>query len=96
MDVRKEIHWNSNRHAASRQTYYYPVIEFSAQDKTIRAKAAFKAFRPETFAKGRQLNILYNPKNPYDFKLGKNSLWEGVAEMIFMFMLGAVFMYIAR
>ncbi len=79
-----------------RKTYFYPVIEFAAADKTIRVKTNFKAFYPDTFSKGKLLSIQYNPQNPYDMKLRGKSLWEGVIGMGFMFLLGAVIIYISR
>ena len=94
VDVIKDEHWRYRKNRSGYVTYFYPVLEFAAGDKTWRVKTVLKATRPETFQKGERLNILYNPQNPADLKRPENTLWEGVAGMAFMFILGAVFAYI--
>lgn len=96
VDITKETLLRHGTHAPrGRVTYYYPTIEFSTPDKTILVKTRIKGYRSETFQKGKQLNIRYNPQNPSDLKLRENSLWEGVIGMGIMFLLGAVFFYIS-
>ncbi len=95
LDVTKEIHWRYRSHGSRRQTYYYPFIEFSTPEKTIRVKAIAKALRPEVFIKGEQLTIQYNPDNPYDLKLQGNSLLEAAIGMGIMFLLGGMLIYIS-
>ena len=94
LEVREEVHWNNRSNGSSRKTYYYPVIEFSTPEKTIRAKTNIKGYNPDTFIPGGQIDIQYNPKNPYDLKRKGNKLWEGVVGMVFMFLLGTVFFFI--
>ena len=94
MAVKEEVqlHRSGRMHY---QTYYYPIIEFTAQDRLIRAEPRLKAYTPDFYQPGKQLKILYNPKNPYDLMLeGKNSLQDGIGGMLIMFVLGAIFVYI--
>ena len=94
VDVTEEVHSSYNRHRAERRTYYYPTIEFSTPEKTVRVRINYRAFHPDTYIKGEKLNTLYNPQNPYDLKLKRGSLWEGAAGMGLFFLLGAVFLYV--
>ncbi len=97
VNVTKETHRSYGSHASKRQTnYYYPTIEFSTPDKTIRVKTNIKRRRPDSFQSGGELKIRYNPQNPSDLKLQENSLWESVIGMGFMFFLGAIFFYIGK
>ena len=94
VDVIKEEHWKYRKHGSGYETNYYPVIEFAVGDKKYRVKTGIKAYHPDTYIEGAELDIQYNPHNPSDLKLQGNSLWENVIGMGFMFLLGAVFAYI--
>ena len=95
VDVIKQEHWDYRKHGSRHVTYYYPVLEFPAGDKIYRVKTNLKAVFPDTYKQGNRLNILYNPQNPSDLKLPQNSLlWDGIAGMGIMFLLGAIFAYI--
>ena len=95
VDVYEEVHLGGNSHRLERRTWYYPVIEFSTPEKTIRAKPRIKGYHPDTFVKGKQLDILYNPENPYDLKRRENTVWDGVIGMGIFFLLGAIFFYVS-
>ena len=94
VDVIKTEHWRHNKHRSRTETEYYPILEFAVGDKIFRVKTRLKATRPETYQKGGRLDIRYNPQNPADLKRPANTVWEGVAGMVFMFIMGAVFAYI--
>ena len=94
VDVIKEEHWKYRKHGSGYETNYYPVIEFAVGDKKYRVKTRIKAYHPDTYTEGAELDIQYNPQNPSDLKLQGNSLRESVIGMGFMFLLGAVFAYI--
>ena len=94
VDVIKEEHWKYRKHGSGYETNYYPVIEFVVGDKKYRVKTGIKAYHSDTYKKGTELDIRYNPQNPSDLKLPGNSLRESVIGMGFMFLLGAVFAYI--
>ncbi len=93
--VTKEEHWRHRSHGSKRVTYYYPTIEFTVRDRTYRIKTNIKAQSPEVYKIGGQLNIQYDPENPYDLKLRGNTLWDGVIGMGIMFLLGAILYYIS-
>ena len=94
VDVIKETHQSTGSHSSRRQiTNYYPTIEFSVPEKTVRVKTRIKGYHPDRFKPGDQLNIRYNPKNPADLKLQKNTLGESVISMVVLLLLGAVFFY---
>ena len=95
LDVIAEVRRRRRRSGSGYRTYYYPVIEFSTPEKTVRVKTNIKAYHPDTFKKGGQLDIRYNPKNPYDLKLREKSLWDGVIGMGIFFLLGAALIYIS-
>ena len=95
LDVIAEVRRRRRRSGSGYRTYYYPVIEFSTPEKTIRAKPRIKGYHPDTFVKGKQLDILYNPENPYDLKRPGNTVWEGVIGMGIFFLLGAIFFYVS-
>lgn len=94
VDVIKDEHWRYRKSRSGYVTYYYPILEFPVRGKTYRVKTILKATRPETFVIGERLNIQYNPQNPADLRRPENKLWESIAGMVFMFLLGAVFAYI--
>lgn len=93
LDVKEEVHWRGNTHGSRRKIYYYPIIEFSTPDKTVRVSVNSKGYHPDTYIKGEKLKIQYNPQNPYDVKLRETSLWESAAGMVFLILLGTVLSY---
>lgn len=95
VDVIKEERWRYRKHGSRYVTHYYPILEFPVRDKIYRVKTVIKATLPDTYKQGNRLDILYNPQNPADLKLQKNTVWEGVAGMILMFVFGTIFAYIA-
>ncbi len=95
-DVIEEVRHSRRTHGSGRHTYYYPVIEFSTPDKTIRIRANFKAVHPAAFKRGKHIAIQYNPRNPHELKLREKSLWEGVIGMVILCALGTLIMYVTR
>ena len=47
-DVSKEVRTHRNTHGSRRSTYYYPIVEFSTPERTVRVRADFKAAFPDT------------------------------------------------
>lgn len=93
-DVTEEVNWSYRSNRPKRKIYYYPIVEFSTPDETIRVRVNSKAYLPNTYIKGEKLNIRYNPKNPYDVKRDRSTLCESAVGMIFFFVFGAVICYL--
>ncbi len=94
LDVKEEVHWSYRNTRPRRKIYYYPIIEFSTPEKTIRGRVNSKAYLPDTYKIGEKLNIRYDPKNPYDVKREGSTLWESAVGMVFFFVFGAVICYL--
>ncbi len=86
--------YTTGRRHRKRKHKYHPVVEFTVNGQKVQQRAPLSSSSSDAYEVGSEIEILYNPQDPQEFRALGKSPWSEYLLALLALLLGAGYLWL--